>query len=86
MLELWTELIDRLADLPVSRELPPAHVASAVALQVPEEPMQPDALLAHLRELTFEQSVFVGHPAFLAYISGSGTVPAAGGRAAGRGR
>ena len=33
--------------------------------------------LAHLRELTFEQSLHMGHPAFFAYISGAGTVPGA---------
>ncbi len=77
VLELWTELLERLRELPVSRELAPADVASVLALEVPEEPMEPDALLAHLRELVFEQSVYVGHPAFLAYIVGAGTVPAA---------
>ena len=77
VLDLWTELLERLRELPVSRELAPADVASALALEVPEEPMEPDALLAHLRELVFEQSVYVGHPAFLAYIVGAGTVPAA---------
>ena len=77
VLDLWTELLERLRELPVSRELAPADVASALALEVPEEPMEPEALLAHLRELVFEQSVHVGHPAFLAYIVGAGTVPAA---------
>ena len=36
-----------------------------------------DDLVAHLRELTFEQSLHLGHPAFLAYICGAGTVPGA---------
>jgi aromatic-L-amino-acid decarboxylase len=78
VLGLWTELLERLPDLPVSREeLRPATVAAAVALPVPEEPMPVDELVAHLRELTFEQSVYLGHPAFLAYICGAGTVPGA---------
>ena len=34
-------------------------------------------LVAHLRELTFEQSLLMGHPAFFAYICGAGTVPGA---------
>ena len=42
-------------------------------------------LVAHLRELTFEQSLHIGHPAFFAYIFGAGTVPGAARRAA-RGR
>jgi aromatic-L-amino-acid/L-tryptophan decarboxylase len=77
VLDLWTELLERLPELPVSRELAPAAVAPAVALPVPEEPMEDDALLAHLRELIFEHSVYLGHPAFLGYICGAGTVPAA---------
>ena len=74
---LWTELLERLPALPVTRELTPAQVAPAVALPVPEEPMPVDDLVAHLRELTFEQSLHMGHPAFFAYICGAGTVPGA---------
>src|SRR3712207_2339757 len=77
VLDLWTELLERLPELPVSRELTPAEVARAVALDVPEAPMPVPDLLAHLRELTFEHSVYLGHPAFLAYITGAGTVPGA---------
>ena len=77
VVSLWTELIARLPSLPVARECTPAAVASAVALDVPEEPMTTDDLVAHLRELTFEQSVYLGHPAFFAYICGAGTVPGA---------
>jgi aromatic-L-amino-acid decarboxylase len=77
VLGLWTELLTRLPDLPVNRELVPATVAPAVALPVPEEPMPVDDLVAHLRELTFEQSLLMGHPGFLAYICGAGTVPGA---------
>ena len=39
--------------------------------------MPVDDLLAHLRELTFEHSLHMGHPAFFAYICGAGTVPGA---------
>src|SRR5918999_1094672 len=77
VVELWTELLERLPDLPVTRELTPATVAPAVALPVPEEPLGVDELVAHMRELTFEQSMHVGHPAFFAYIVGAGTVPGA---------
>ena len=48
-----------------------------MALPIPEEPMPVAELVAHLRELTFEQSLHLGHPAFLAYICGAGTVPGA---------
>jgi aromatic-L-amino-acid decarboxylase len=77
VVELWTELLERLPDLPVTRELTPATVAPAVALPVPEEPLGIDELVGHMRELTFEQSLQVGHPAFFAYIVGAGTVPGA---------
>jgi aromatic-L-amino-acid decarboxylase len=77
MLDLWTELLERLPELPVNREFEPAAVGSAVALPVPEEPMRAAELVAHLRELAFEQSLLVGHPGFFAYIIGAGTVPGA---------
>jgi glutamate/tyrosine decarboxylase-like PLP-dependent enzyme len=77
VLDVWTELLERLPDLPVNRELDPAEVARAVALPVPEEPMAVPDLVEHLRELAFEQSLLIGHPGFLAYICGAGTVPGA---------
>jgi glutamate/tyrosine decarboxylase-like PLP-dependent enzyme len=77
VLSLWTELIDRLPSLPVAREIAPMEAADALALDIPEEPMPVDDLVAHLRELTFEQSVYLGHPGFFAYICGAGTVPGA---------
>jgi aromatic-L-amino-acid/L-tryptophan decarboxylase len=77
VLGLWTELLERLPDLPVNREFTPAEVGPAVALPVPEEPMPAPELVAHLRELVFEQSLLMGHPGFLAYICGAGTVPGA---------
>ena len=39
--------------------------------------MPVDDLVAHLRELTFGQSLHMGHPGFFAYICGAGTVPGA---------
>jgi aromatic-L-amino-acid decarboxylase len=77
VLGLWTELLERMPDLPVNRELVPSEVAPAVALPVPERPMPVADLVAHLRDLTFGQSLLPGHPAFFAYISGAGTVPGA---------
>jgi aromatic-L-amino-acid decarboxylase len=77
VLGLWTELLERMPELPVNRDFAPAEVAPAVALPVPEEPMSARELVAHLRELTFEHSLLMGHPAFFAYICGAGTVPGA---------
>jgi glutamate/tyrosine decarboxylase-like PLP-dependent enzyme len=77
VLGIWTELLARLPELPVSRELTPAEVAPAMALPIPEQPMPAGDLVEHLRELTFEHSPLMGHPAFFAYIIGAGTVPGA---------
>src|SRR6185436_9015634 len=77
MVALWGELLERLPELPVNRPFAAGDVAAAVALPVPEEPLEEEALLAHVRELVFEQSLYAGHPGFMAYIVGSGTVPGA---------
>lgn len=77
VMEIWLELLDRLPQLPVARPHTAAEVRAAVALPVPADPLPLDDLVAHLREVTFEWSMYPGHPGFLAYILGSGTVPAA---------
>ncbi len=74
---LWAELVERLPELPVNRDFESGSVKEALQLSVPEEPLGHDELVARLRELAFEQSMYPGHPGFLAYISGSGTVPGA---------
>jgi aromatic-L-amino-acid decarboxylase len=76
-LDIWEELLDRLRDLPVSRYEGVDRVREAVALEVPEEPMPVEDLLEHLREVVLERSMYTGHPRFMAYITGSGTVPGA---------
>src|SRR4051794_26430212 len=78
MVGLWSELVDRLPALPVNREFDPAEIRSQLDLDVPDEPLGQDALMDHLRKLAFEQSVYLGHPGFLGYIVGPGTVPGAG--------
>src|SRR5262245_22869842 len=77
MTALWTEL---LATLPQRRIVPAggAHdTRDALALPVPDEPMPDDALFEHLRALTFDWAAYCGHPRFMAYITGAGTVPGA---------
>jgi len=51
-------------------------VRAAVHLEVPDEPLGDDERLAYLRTLVLDQSVYIGHPGFLAYVCGAGTVPA----------
>jgi aromatic-L-amino-acid/L-tryptophan decarboxylase len=75
--DLWVELLARLPELPVSREFRADELREALAIEVPEEPLERGELLGHLRALVFESSMYPGHPGFLAYISGAGTVPGA---------
>jgi len=75
--DVWTELLERLPDLPVRRGWTAEEVREAVAIPVPDEPMPDAELLAYLREVVFEWSAYLGHPRFLAYISGAGTIPGA---------
>jgi aromatic-L-amino-acid/L-tryptophan decarboxylase len=75
--ELWAELLERLPSLPIDRGLPNGEVRDAVVREVPEEPLGGEALLAELRRLVFDYSMYPGHPGFMAYVSGAGTVPGA---------
>lgn len=75
--DLYEELLGRLRDLPITQGRPAPEVRDAVAIDVPEEPMPDEELFAYLREVVFEHSSFPGHPRFMAYVSGSGTVPGA---------
>ena len=74
-LDLWTEYLERVGDLPVSPGAGEDEVREAVALPVPEDPMSEEALGAYLHDLAFRWSVYGGHPRFMAYISGAGTAP-----------
>lgn len=74
---LWEELLARVPSLPVGTRSHHADVKRAVELTVPETPVPVDELINYLRTLALSQSVYPGHPAFMAYISGAGTVPGA---------
>ncbi|MGH2785231.1 MAG: pyridoxal phosphate-dependent decarboxylase family protein [Actinomycetota bacterium] len=74
---LWLEYLDKLSSLPVGRSWRPGEVRDAVALSVPKERLSDDALFEHLREVIFDHSVYPGHPRFMGYITGAGTVPGA---------
>lgn len=77
VLDVWTEYLARLRSLPVAGGRTAVQVAASVARTVPEEPLPHDELLAYLRRIVFEEAVHTGHPGFMGYISGSGTVPGA---------
>jgi aromatic-L-amino-acid/L-tryptophan decarboxylase len=75
--DLYEELLERLRDLPVTNRVSVGDVRDALAIEVPEDPMSEDALMAYLRDMVFEWSMYPGHPRFMAYVSGAGTVPGA---------
>lgn len=73
--DLWTDVLGRLAELPVVPGETQAQVQAALVRAVPEQPVPLDELAAHLREMLVAHNGHIGHPRFLAYICGSGTVP-----------
>jgi len=72
---MFGEYLARLRDLPVALPENEDEVRAAVAIPVPDEPMADEDVLAYLREMAFRWSMYPGHPRFLAYITGAGTVP-----------
>ncbi|MEX2276158.1 MAG: pyridoxal-dependent decarboxylase [Actinomycetota bacterium] len=74
---IWREYLERLPNLPVARRHTADEVRAAVALDVPEDPMSDDELFAYLRAALLEWSVYPGHPSFMAYVTGPGTLPGA---------
>jgi aromatic-L-amino-acid/L-tryptophan decarboxylase len=77
MLDLWAELLERMPELPVTPVAAAADVSAEMALPIPEQPLPPAEIARLLRPMVFDHSALCGHPGFLAYISGSGTVPGA---------
>ena len=77
VVDLWGELLESLRDLPVGRRLTAEEVRAAVVRPVPDGPMDRDELVAYLRTIVMENATYTSHPGFMAYISGSGTIPGA---------
>jgi aromatic-L-amino-acid/L-tryptophan decarboxylase len=76
-LEVWQELLERLPSLPVATAANEHQVREGVARPIPDDPLPDDELFDYLRRMTFEWSMYPGHPRFMAYITGAGTVPGA---------
>jgi len=74
---LWTEYLSHLREIPITHPTSADEVKAAVARDVPDEPLPVSELLAYLRTLMFENATLTGHPGFMAYVSGAGTVPGA---------
>jgi glutamate/tyrosine decarboxylase-like PLP-dependent enzyme len=77
LVAVWEELLARLPELPVGRAMSAEEVQEAVAVEVPDEGMDDDALVEYLRRVVFDYSIYPGHPGFMAYVTASGTVPGA---------
>jgi aromatic-L-amino-acid/L-tryptophan decarboxylase len=75
--DVVAELLERLPGLPVSRRWDQEAVERAVSLGPSQDPMSQDDLLAYLRTLLLQHSTYPGHPRFMGYITGAGTVPGA---------
>lgn len=76
--ELWTEYLGRLPDLPVVHPHTPAETRAAVlGRAVPDKPVSDDEILTHLRDVVFDHGAQTGHGGFMAFITGAGTVPGA---------
>ncbi len=75
--DLWQELLERLPSLPIARRWTAEQVRQAVAIPVPDAPMAQDEIFEYLRTVIFDWSTYCGHPRFMAYVSGAGTVPGA---------
>jgi glutamate/tyrosine decarboxylase-like PLP-dependent enzyme len=74
---LYAEFLDGLDELPIARHAPAAAVRAALVRPIPEQGMADDELIEHLRQVLIEWGVQCGHPRFMAYVTGSGTVPGA---------
>lgn len=74
---IWSELLERLPTLRVGRGVEAAEVRRAVTRDIPNEALSRDEVMAALRTLVFEHATYTGAPGFMAYITGSGTVPGA---------
>ena len=73
--ELYEEYLERLPDLPIDHRRSVAEVRDLVAVDIPEEGMSDEALIDYLRSVVFDSAMYLGHPGFMAYIVGAGTVP-----------
>ena len=75
--DLYGEFLDGLEGMPIARGAAAGRVRDAVIRPVPEQGLDDEQLIDHLRDVLIEWGVQCGHPRFLAYVTGSGTVPGA---------
>jgi glutamate/tyrosine decarboxylase-like PLP-dependent enzyme len=76
-LDLWAEWLGKLRSLPVARAWKGRDLGKELGIAIPDGPRSIDDLASLLRALVFDTSMYPGHPGFMAYITGPGTVPGA---------
>lgn len=74
-LELWCELLRTMRDRPVSGVWSPESLA-AITPRIPEDPFSNEELV-RLAQRVLDLATYPGHPRFMGYICGAGTVPGA---------
>jgi aromatic-L-amino-acid decarboxylase len=77
MVALWEEFLRRLPGLPVAGSWDAGQVSRGVYHDIPDDPLPDDELFEYLERVVFDWSMYPGHPRFMAYVSGAGTVPGA---------
>ena len=73
--DIWQEVLAGMRERPVASRITAEQVRDAVAIPVPDEPMAESDVIVYLREVALTWSMYPGHPGFMAYVSGAGTVP-----------
>jgi aromatic-L-amino-acid/L-tryptophan decarboxylase len=73
-LQVWTDFLSSLPSRPVTRRTTAREVREAVTFSIPDEPLSDDSLIEHVRSVV-DHSMYPGHPGFMGYITGAGTVP-----------
>jgi aromatic-L-amino-acid/L-tryptophan decarboxylase len=78
LVDVYEDFLRRLPDLPITHGEPAPKVREAVAIEIPDAPMPEDDLVEYVRSMVFDHAFYPGHPRFMAYVSGAGTIPGAG--------
>ncbi len=75
--EVWSDYLAALPDLPIHRGFTSQEVGAALAWEVPDQPDDTEQVLADTRQLLLRWSMYTGHGGFFGYVTGSGTIPGA---------
>ena len=76
-IDIWADWLAQLPQLPVYPGLRVDETRNTIQVDIPEDGWPDEQIIDYLRKIVFEVSMFPGHPGFMGYITGSGTVPGA---------